>query len=93
MEKTEAVNKNTCLQLKQIYITDTKTQAWVYFVLKIMGNITQAIPDPLTALYLVNIASTAIEEQNLFDRFLAKIISKAIEGSITNTLLKKLRLH
>ena len=58
---TDFSRKNNIIKkVEQLSIADTKVQVWGYFGLQGIINITQAIQDPLEALYLVNISTATI---------------------------------
>ena len=69
-------------------------QAHVSFGLIGIGNVVnQVLTKPLVVSALQNLANNAQEVQNFDYRVLSDMISKAIEGSIKNTSIKKLRLN
>ena len=62
-------------------------QAQLCFGMQGIGNVDQVLPYPLKVSYLQQ------EIVNFQDRVCSEMIAKAIEASITNNPLKKLRLH
>ena len=93
MVQTDAGSKNIFRQVEQIHIVDIHHQAHVYFGLTIIGNVVNDLPNPLVLSVILNLDTTSQEVQNLYDRVRSDMISKIIGGSITNTYIKKLRLH
>ena len=55
MVDTGAGADNIFRQVEQIQIADMHTQAFRYFVLQIIENLNQAVPDPLIVKYLQNL--------------------------------------
>ena len=61
--------------------------------MEVIEHLRQLIPELLTSQNLGNITTSEIEEQNFFDIVLSDVIYKPIDVSMTNTSVKKLRLH
>ena len=80
-------------KVEKIQIMDMQHQAHGYFGLPGIRNVgNQVFPKTLVVRALQNLGKNAQELQNLYNRVRPDMIAKAIEGSITKTFLKKLRL-
>ena len=70
-----------------------QTQSFGYFGLQGAVNVNQFLPNPLVVEAIQILSKNQKEIQHLHDRVFSDMIAKAIEGSITNTSLKKLGLN
>ena len=94
MVENGTVAKNIFSQVYQIKIVDMHHQAHGYFVLISIGIIGNSIlPKPLVVSYLQNLASSANQVHNFYDKARSDMTAKEIEGSIKSKSLKKLRIH
>ena len=94
MVETGAGTKNIFRQVEQIHISYMYHKSYGYFVLLDIGKVVnQFLPNPLVVSVLQNLFNNAQEMKTFYDRVISDIIYKAIEGSITNTSLKKIRLN
>ena len=94
MLETASGTNNIFRQIEHIQISDIHYQAHGYFGLTGNGNVgNDVLTNPLIVLYLLNLATSAQELQNLYDRVLSDMIAKEIEGPITKEFIKKIRLH
>ena len=92
MVQTGAGDKNIFWKVEQIFIADMHVQSHGYFGLIDIGNLTP-LPNHLERTTLKKLSTSTQEVQKFYDRVLLDMIYKAIESSIKNTALKKLRLH
>ena len=94
MVNTGTVPNNIFRVVQQIQLADMHIQAFGYFGLQGIVNVNQVLPNTLAVSDLKKLAGgNAIEIKNLYDREILDMIDKEIEGSITKTYLKKLRIH
>ena len=69
------------------------TQEFRYFGLQGNWKYKLTLLDPLEVLDLQKLNKNSQEIQNFYGRVRSDMIDKAIDGSITKTQIKKLRLH
>ena len=69
-------------EAEHIYLAETKTQVWIYFGTRGIGNITLTVQPPLKLHALVNIATTIQEQTKFYDNIFSDMISNPVEGSI-----------
>ena len=94
MVLTGAVANNIFRQLDQIQIAYIHHQSHCYFGLIGIGNVgNNVLTKPLLAPSPINLATSAQEVQNLYDRVHSYMIYKAVEELITKTYLNNIRLH
>ena len=69
-------------------------QAHGYFGLLGIVNVgSNVLTNPLIVSDLHNLSGSAPQVQNLYDRVRSYMITKAINGSIINTYIKKIKVH
>ena len=69
-------------------------QAHGYFGLLGIVNVgSNVLTNPLIVSDLQNLSGSAHQVQNLYDRVRSYMIAKAINGSIINTYIKKIKVH
>ena len=78
MVRTGAGNKNIFSQVDQINIADMHIQSFGYFVLQVIVNINQVLPNPIVVSYLQNLPNTIYEVENFYDRVRSDMIAKAV---------------
>ena len=93
MVQTGLGEKNIFMQVDHMQLADIHHKSYGYFGLTSIGNVVNSLPNPLIVSYILNLATSAHEVKNLYDRVRSYRIAKAIEGSITITCHNKLRLH
>ena len=93
MVEIDAGTKNIFRQVDHIQLADIHHQAHGYFGLTGIGNFVNVLPNSLLVSALLNLSTSAQELQHFYHRLRSDMINKSIWGSISNTYIKKLRLH
>ena len=82
------------MAVEQILLEDMYIQAFGSFGQQRIGNLNQVLQNPLTLSVLTQLyGGNSTEIKHFHDRVHSDMTSKAIDVSIKNTSLKKLRLH
>ena len=94
MVETGTGERNIYKLVEQVQFEYIHHQAHVYFGIKVIGNVwNHFLPNPLVVSSLQKLSKNSQKVQIFYDRVRSYIIDKAIEGSITNTYINKIRLH
>ena len=94
MVNTGTVAKNIFRVVEHILLGDIHNIVHGYFLLQVIGNVNQILPNPFTVSYVTQLdVGNIIKIQIFHDRMRLDMIAKSIKGSIKNTYISKLRLH
>ena len=94
MAETGAGANNIFRRVEYILVLDMHHQAHGYFGLLVIGNVGNIVlPNTLVVSAVLNLDKTTQEVQPCYNRVHSDMMYNAMEDSITNKYLKKLRLH